>query len=250
MGGILKAERCLGVLLFLFLVVGTTLGAEKGFEIVETFDLKKMVDEKKEFTLIDARSPEEYAEAHVVGAINIPANEWDAHKQKLPKDKNRLVVTYCNGVQCGKSFKAAGFCKEAGFKNILVYKEGYPVWEEVGYTVITGPGYGKKIETRKLTPSELAKVIGDLTNTVVVDVRDPKEFQEGHIKNAINVPIKEFATRSGEISKKKRVVVYCNTGSRSYLAYKKLVNMDYKNIYQSLLKDWKSEGHEVITAKK
>lgn len=216
------------------------------FKEIATVELKKMADEKKTFTLIDARSPEEYKEAHIIGAINVPANDWDNFTKNLPKDKDQLLITYCNGVQCGKSKKAAIKAGAMGYKNILLYKEGFPVWEEAGFELVKGPGYGKKIETNKLSAQELKALIDKKDGSIIiVDVRDPKEYKEGHIPSAINVPVAEFAARSGEISKKKRVIVYCNTGSRSYLAYKKLVNMAYKNINQTLFKDWKEAKMEL-----
>jgi len=52
-------------------------------------------------------------------------------------------------------------------------------------------------------------------------VRDASEFKEGHIPTAINIPSETFAAGSGVLPKEKKIIVYCNTGSRSYLAYKK-----------------------------
>ncbi len=157
-----------------------------------------------------------------------------------------LIVTYCNGVQCGKSVKAAKKLQESGYKNIKIYREGFPVWEEYGYELKTGPGYGAKIETKMLSAKNLKIVMNKKDDSVIlVDVRDKKEYDEGHIPFSINIPLSEFALRSGEISKKKKVIVYCNTGSRSYLAYKKLLNMAYKDINQALFADWKKAKFKI-----
>jgi len=77
---------------------------------------------------------------------------------------------------------------------------------------------------------------------VVVDVRDPSEFKEGHIPGAINIPSETFAAGSGVLSKERKIIVYCNTGSRSYLAYKKLIQLAYPDIRQALLASWKEAG--------
>lgn len=58
----------------------------------------------------------------------------------------------------------------------------------------------------------------DLTR---IDARTPPEYKEGQIPTAINIPSETFASGSGVLPKEKRIIVYCNTGSRSYLAYKK-----------------------------
>jgi rhodanese-related sulfurtransferase len=83
---------------------------------------------------------------------------------------------------------------------------------------------------------------GDDKNYVLVDVRDEAEFREGHIPTAINIPSETFATKSEVLPKEKKIIVYCNTGSRSYLAYKKLIGLAYPRIYQTLFADWKEAG--------
>jgi rhodanese-related sulfurtransferase len=151
-------------------------------------------------------------------------------------------------VKCGKSKRAAQKAVAIGYKNVLVYKEGMPVWEELNYPIYAGPDYEKKIETTKLSPAEMKAMVnsgaGDFT---IVDVRDESEFAEGHIPGAINIPVSRFAAESGKLDKKKKIVVYCNSGGRSYLGYRKLMKLSYKNIYQTLFADWKEAGMEVAT---
>ena len=48
--------------------------------------------------LIDVRSPEEYRDGHIPGAINIPAERIAAEKNRLPKDKSSRLIFYCRGV--------------------------------------------------------------------------------------------------------------------------------------------------------
>lgn len=66
------------------------------------------------FIVIDARVPELYAQAHVPGAFNLPyrliSRETTA---AMPKDK--LIVTYCDGLGCNASTKAALRLAELGF---------------------------------------------------------------------------------------------------------------------------------------
>jgi len=56
---------------------------------------------------------------------------------------------------------------------------------------------------------------------LVVDVRNPGEYKEGHYKNAKLVPVSEIGNRIGELGdKSKPVVVYCASGARSAMAAK------------------------------
>ncbi len=234
-------------LVFLIMVMGTSsVSAENTYRIISTGQLKTMLSAKEDFTLIDARTKDEFDEAHIVGAINIPEKNFEAMMSALPANKNVLLVIYCNGTKCGKSKKVAAKAEAAGYTNIMLYAEGFPVWEEKAMPISAGPDYRKKIETTKLNPAELKKMIDSGSKDfVIVDVRDETEYGEGHIPTAINIPVETFAVRSEALPKEKKIVVYCNTGGRSYTAYRKLVKLAYPNIYQTLFADWKESGQAV-----
>jgi rhodanese-related sulfurtransferase len=118
-----------------------------------------------------------------------------------------------------------------------------PVWEEKGYAVYAGPDYEKRIETTRIAPKELKTLMETKPGTfILVDVRDPHEFTEGHIPGAINIPSNIFASGSAVLDKEKRIVVYCKSGGRSYTAYRKLQKLDYSKIAQSILADWEEAG--------
>jgi len=221
-----------------------TLGEEKGIVVISTEQLKAMIDTSaKSFLLIDARTKEEYQEAHIPGAISIPENKLADSTDLLPGDKKAQLVFYCNGVKCGKSKKAAKKASDLGYTNILVYGEGFPVWEEKDMKIVPGPDYTKKIETTKMSPAELNKLMqNNGKDFVVVDVRDESEFKEGHIPGAINLPLETFATKSEVLPKEKKIIVYCNSGGRSYSAYRKLMKLAYPSIYQTIFDDWKQAG--------
>lgn len=71
---------------------------------------------------------------------------------------------------------------------------------------------------------------------VVVDVRTPEEFAAGHLPNATNIPIQEFAARIGEVDKLvggnhgKDIVVYCGSGRRSSKAKSQLDAAGYTRV--------------------
>ena len=217
--------------------------AETKFQVITTDELKTMLDKNAAMTVIDARNPEEYQEVHIKGAINIPEKKFSENAGQLPADKGARLVFYCNGVKCGKSKKAAQKASELGYTTILIYAEGMPVWEEKGLPIYAGPDYEKKIETTKIAPADLDTLIksGAATFTLV-DVRDAEEFREGRIPGAVNIPVSEFAAQSGALDKEKKIIVYCNSGGRSYNAYRKLMKLGYADINQAIFADWKDAG--------
>ena len=48
--------------------------------------------------LVDARSPAEFEQAHIAGAINIPAERTKAEAARLPRDLRTPVIFYCRGM--------------------------------------------------------------------------------------------------------------------------------------------------------
>ena len=220
--------------------------AETSYKFIDTTRLKEMMDSKDAFVLIDARTKEEYEEAYIPGAVNIQEKEFDKLLPSLPADKSSLLVIYCNGAKCGKSKKVAKKAADAGYTNVVLYGEGFPVWEEHNLKIVAGPGYGKKIQTKMYHPAQLSDIIDAHGNDyVLVDVRDESEYREGHIPTAINIPVETFALKSEVLPKEKKIIVYCNTGSRSYMAYRKLIKLAYPDIYQALFAEWKDAGKPV-----
>lgn len=247
----MKMIRFITLLLVLLSSTALCLAAEKtkdGFPIVTSEQLKQLVESKPAgLAVIDARSTQEYQEAHILNAISIPLNvlEKDNTALKLPKD-SRLVF-YCNGVKCGKSGKSALIAKAMGYTDISIYSDGMPVWEEKGFPLYTGPEYDKTVKTSKLKPAVVKALLDGAAGTVtVVDVRDAKEFAEGHVPGAINIPVENFAANSGSLDKGKQIIVYCNSGGRSYNAYRKLQKLAYPNIAQMIFADWQKDGLPVV----
>ena len=77
---------------------------------------------------------------------------------------------------------------------------------------------------------------------LVIDVRDAKEYNEGHVKHAINIPVGDIEKNVDRLSawKDKKVVTVCNTGKKSKEAAEKLVKAGFKDVTNAQgVKDYK-----------
>ena len=78
--------------------------------------------------VLDVRTPAEYAEGHVPGAINIPNGELAARVAELADAKSRDIVVYCrSGVRAAQ---ALDVLDKAGFKRLFHLQGDYNRWTE------------------------------------------------------------------------------------------------------------------------
>jgi rhodanese-related sulfurtransferase len=67
------------------------------FKVINAEELKKMMDEKVPFLLVDNRTEYEYRDVHIPGAINISQEKFRFLDKLLPEDKAFPIVFYCRG---------------------------------------------------------------------------------------------------------------------------------------------------------
>ena len=68
---------------------------------------------------------------------------------------------------------------------------------------------------------------------VIIDVRTPGEFKDGHIPGVVNIPLDELEKRLAEIPKTGKVVLICRTGNRSAQGTKLLRSKGFDNVFNS-----------------
>jgi rhodanese-related sulfurtransferase len=77
---------------------------------------------------------------------------------------------------------------------------------------------------------------------ILLDVRTPEEFANGHIPGAININVEELSTRMSEIPSDLPVVVYCRSGNRSATAAAMLSGQGYTVYDLGGIIDWQAAG--------
>jgi phage shock protein E len=65
----------------------------------------------------------------------------------------------------------------------------------------------------------------------IIDVRTKVEFQSGHLKNSINIPIDKLQQNIGKIKRDKPVVTCCASGARSASARRMLKSNGFEQVY-------------------
>ena len=121
------------------------------------------------------------------------------------------------------------------------------IWDLVNLNLSYHPEYGsakdsinilgmigeniKKGEYHQMDVEELKNMIKNKQDITILDVRTKREFGMGHIEGALNIPVDELRDNLDKLDRDSKIVVYCRTGYRSYLAYLILKNSGFKNVW-------------------
>ena len=89
----------LGLVCFFCMTSNAQADAKQPYAVIATSEVKAMWDSKANVLLIDTRNHEEYEDAHIPGAINIPQKKFNQQIDLLPKKKTVHLVFYCNGIK-------------------------------------------------------------------------------------------------------------------------------------------------------
>lgn len=83
----------------------------------------------------------------------------------------------------------------------------------------------------QVTPTQVQEALARKDELTLVDVREPNEWNLGHIPEAVHIPrgvLESAAERS--IPRERRIVLYCQSGNRSALAVESLQAMGYASV--------------------
>jgi glyoxylase-like metal-dependent hydrolase (beta-lactamase superfamily II)/rhodanese-related sulfurtransferase len=191
--------------------------------------------------LLDTRSREDFVLAHVPGSVHLEADDQLSNRIGFvfppdvpvilllpdPEDYEQVVYSLAR----------------VGYENVVGYlAEGLDVWEKMGLPIASG-------DIKDIEPLELNDLLinGNGNRPVVVDVREPWEYQQGHVPGALLMPLGQLSMRLGELDLEKPIAVICATGNRSQSATALLGQKGFKTIYNVLggTTQWMRNGLEL-----
>ena len=105
------------VLMLISLLVGCSGGNSKNvYEQITPAEAKALMDSEDGYIILDVRTPEEFAEGHIEGAILIPDHEIGEKAENVLTNKNQLILVYCRSGRRSKN--AANALAALGYTNI------------------------------------------------------------------------------------------------------------------------------------
>lgn len=173
--------------------------------IVEDFDKYR----EKGYAVLDTRSVDAFKQGFIPGSINIPVTSRLAEYATIAFEKDGTLILVTEPEQ---EAAVATELKKAGIENIAGFLNGgFEEWQKAG----------KPIDMIiDIEADELMMDIPFDENLVVIDVRRPLDFAQGHLKNAINIPLEEMSDvlNLAQIEESDNLYLHCYTGLRSVIA--------------------------------
>jgi hydroxyacylglutathione hydrolase len=182
-------------------------------------EVKKAIDD--DMLILDTRNENVFTNGFIPGSISIGLEgrfaEWAG--SLLSFDQPMIIVT-----EVGKEKEAVIRLARVGFTNVIGYVDGgFEAWKKAGEEIDL---------VINVEADEFAMDIPFDEKLVVLDVRKPTEFAEGHVKNAVNLPLSEMIDplNLSDFEDDQNIYVHCQGGYRSIIASSLLKRQGIHNI--------------------
>ncbi|WP_299257388.1 rhodanese-like domain-containing protein [uncultured Aquimarina sp.] len=131
----MKIKTILAVVVLSILLFSCTDSNTKdtAVELITVEEMDSLLEMEK-VQLVDVRTPQEYAEGHIEGAINIDFSDENFETLISEVDKSKPVAVYCG--RGGRSGKCSSYMKKAGFTKIYDLDGGITEWKYKGKTLV------------------------------------------------------------------------------------------------------------------
>ncbi|MGN6400262.1 MAG: MBL fold metallo-hydrolase [Flavisolibacter sp.] len=212
---------------------------EEGMKPLSVEEVKKHITE--DVLLLDTRPADVFAHGFIPGSIFIGLEgrfaEWAG--SLLPFDKPMILVS-----EPGQERETIIRLARVGFSKVIGYVGGgFEKWKAAGEEIDM---------VINVEPDELAMDIPFDENLVVLDVRKPTEFADGHVKDALNIPLNDLADplNMSALEENQNIYVHCQGGYRSMIASSLLKRQGIHNL-RNILGGWnKIKEQEKIKTEK
>lgn len=212
-------------------------------------ELSKKINSKDDVFIVDLRDELSYEKEHIPNSENIPADSILETLQSLSKDKFYVIVDF--GPDDEIAALMASKLESSGFANVAYLEGGFSKWKSGYYSIVSEGDPNSFTDQSKVTYIQtevLKKLMETEKNLFLIDVRENPLFKEGHLKNAVNIPLANLEQRKKEIPAGRRIVLYDDNGLLAFKAAVKFFDIGIFNT--SALSDglnvWKEKKYEIV----
>jgi hydroxyacylglutathione hydrolase len=157
--------------------------------------------------LLDVRDPAEYAKGHLAGSINIGLGGQFATWAGTVLEREKPIVIIA---EPGREQEAALRLGRIGFDHVKGYLRGGMAALAARPDLVW--------PTERLGAPMVAEELASWQPPLVLDIRNPREWESKHIDGSLNIPLNHLQERIAEIPHDRRLAVHCAGGYRSSIA--------------------------------
>jgi rhodanese-related sulfurtransferase len=179
--------------------------------------LRQMLDQNVDLLLINTMSYIECRDHSIPGSICIPSGTFDEQTDRLPRDKQRKLVYYCESNLCLRSHQCAEKSIKLGYTDVSVLKNGLPGWKMAGFSVVSQERI-PRIAIQSIKPFMLKRWMEEVKPLLILDIRSKEAFREGHIDGAVNIPFSRLEEQYHNLPLDRLIIVVDERGFRSFIA--------------------------------
>jgi glyoxylase-like metal-dependent hydrolase (beta-lactamase superfamily II)/rhodanese-related sulfurtransferase len=188
--------------------------------------------------LLDLRPKADFIAQHVPGSVYLAADDQLANRVGfiLPPDQPVILLLAPDADAQALGYSLA----RVGYERVLGYLAGgIAEWAAAGLPVTAG-------DIQDVSPAELSELL-IANHLVVIDVREPWEYAQGHIPAARLIPLGQLATSLADLDPAQPVATVCASGSRSQSAAALLGQQGFATIYnlQGGMDAWTRAGGQI-----
>lgn len=183
--------------------------------------LKQMLKEDDQLCIIDTRSAAEFTDGFIQGAV-FAGQEGNFVEWMLSLFALNTRMVLVTGI--GKEKECVTLLADAGFKHIEGYLQGgFEAWKDAG---------GEIDMIINVDAAEMAMDIAFDDHLVILDVRRPVEYAEGHIDQAVNLPLVDIIDPGNlaQLDEHDNLYIHCARGYRSVIAASLLKQQGFDNL--------------------
>lgn len=176
--------------------------------------------------ILDARKKEEVANGFIPGSLHIEGGKSFSTFVGSLVDYNNQIILVGNEHQIDDLQRKL---MRIGMDNIYGYISDIKAF--------------KGLKNSKIITAEEVQNHMNNQNVQLVDVRTAAEYQTGHIQGFVNIPLTSLEKNLSKIQKNAPVIIHCQSGVRSAMAYSILEKLGYTNIlnYSGSINDWNAK---------
>ena len=192
---------------------------------------------KQGIKVIDTRLKMDFAAGYIPGTLNIQGNNAFATWAGWFLNYDESFILLADPEQLDDLTRKL---MRIGLDNILGFIPSTKTWEAAG----------GKLETAALVDENVVKEkMADNSDTRIIDLRGVAEYKAGHIKNAANVFVGTIEKNMDKIPTESPVILHCQGGDRTAIAYSVLAKAGYKNIasYMGGINEWTANGNTLVS---